>query len=260
MKGRECNVYFVPFKLNENASMLGTLNHSQIECAHFAIQQEITALQKRVENSFPGEDFQLILLDSLKDFRDKKKFTLIILAKDLKELDMSLLYEKLLTTLNSPLLFIPEETKFSIPGRILLTVESNVDIKQLNLSPLKNLYGNLGFYLEIHKFYSAPCDPEKEKRDMARLKELFDIYHPVVKIIDQKRTALLDSQDLGQKYDLQIVPLKKESLEKKMYNMNFSCSLLNQKVPLLIIPETEKDYQLEFKRSRQSRKRTLYHS
>lgn len=260
MRGRECNFYFVPVSFNQSLFNSRPFNNSKFECIQFALNREVIALQKKIKNSFPEEHYKFFLLDSLKSFQKKVgQIMLTILTNELKNMNMSMLYKQLLSKVKTPWLFVSKKTKFTIPKKVLLKIEPDVEINQAILTPLKTLYGNQSFFLEIQKINSDSDNLEDTRRDELKLKELFDIYHPVIKLVNRENGAISKALYNRQKYDLEILPQNEESLKLKMSESDFFKSLSSLEVPILIIPETEKNYQINLRRSQKNKKPTLFH-
>lgn len=257
MRGRETNIFFLPVPLKQTCTDLHAFNDSEWDCAHFALRQEVSALQKKIENSFPEENWNLRLQNSVEGFREKgKKIDLIIFSTEIKTGSLLLLYQQLLYNIRAPWLFIPTGIKFTIPRKILLKIEPGEDVKETTLVPLKNFYGNHSFFVEIKKMYSGPVSLERERRDEVKLRNLFDIYHPSIRLINDKNLPVFNDRE-GQNFDLELLPQNMRSLRRKISNSDFTSGLSGLEIPLLIIPESENEYKLNFRSTRRNKKRTL---
>jgi len=252
MRGRKTHFYFETFSMKQRLASGPSYNESQLNCLEFVIKQELDAIQKKIRSFFPAEDYNLHLLNSPEDLEKRKAhFSLAILdAKDRSLKNLQALV-KLYAELKMPFLALPDITKPRLPKKLLLIAEPGIPVSSTTLAPVRKIFGNFSFSLEIHKLYLGDVNAQQAKIDSFRLKELLHIYHPIVKVFSQQEYYNSDIKD-EQKVDLQLLPQNVPGLKRKTDSLDFLSFISNPKIPFLIIPKPENEYVTPLKRIRKT--------
>lgn len=254
MKGRKTNFYFETISAKQRLFERPDYDESQLNCLQFAIKQELNHLQKKIRNFFPAEDYKLHILNSPEDLRRiKAQFSLAILEAGNKALNNLAALAKLYAGLKMPFLALPDIAQPRLPKNLLLIAEPGVRVSTATLAPVKKIFGNFSFSLEIHKIYPGKVNAQQAKIDSFRLKELLNIYHPAVKAFSEQEYRFSSLQD-AQNFDLRLLPQDEHSLQRKMNNPAFANFLSSTKVPVLISPKPENEVVPAFKRTRNTTK------
>lgn len=254
MSGRKACFYLETLSLKQKSQDRQLYNQNQINSVENIVKREIKSLQKKINAFFPNENYVLRVLSSPEDLEENiNQFSLTILNTKFKTFNDFFSIHGRLKILKIPFLVIPDEIYFTIPKKLLLIIEPGVKIKPSTLTPLKRIYGNHNFSLEIHKIYSGDMNVIQTTADKSKLQELFNIYHPVVRVFSGREYKSY-YEDKGQEnFDLQVLPHDPQVMARKMSNMGFSGFLSNLKTPTLIIPEIGNALVPEFERSRKRR-------
>lgn len=261
MSGRICTFYFYFLPSLKQSPGSGKADPSEkLNCINFTIHQEVNNLRKKVDQFFPGEKFSFRVLEELAGIKEIKDRVSAVVLSDLQDKYTAFnLLSKLILITTAPLLFIPEGTRFSVPRKVLLQMNSQVEIRNNLLAPLKMLYGNHCFSLEIHKHYSTSSKIENRLSDDKILKELFGIYHPVIKTIPERENRIAEYHPDLQKFDLRLIPIAIENLKNERTS-NMFANLQDHEVPVLIFPGTEKKESGNFERFRKNKNKTSLQS
>ncbi|WP_423819416.1 hypothetical protein V5739_01715 [Salinimicrobium sp. TIG7-5_MAKvit] len=254
MRGRKTHFYFETFSIKQRLACGPSYNESQLNCLEFVIKHELDAIQKKIRSFFPAEDYELHILKSPEDlYKRKEKFSWAILNTRNRALSHLTALTKLYTGLKMPFLALPDIAKPRLPKKLLLIAEPGVQVSLASLAPVKKIFGNFSFSLEIHKIYPGKVNAQQAKIDSFRLKEVLNIYHPAVKVFSQQEYHFSNLQD-AQNFDLRLLPQDEHSLQMKMNNPAFVNFLSNPKAPTLISPKPEIDFVPAFKRNRNTTK------
>ncbi|WP_029038745.1 hypothetical protein [Salinimicrobium xinjiangense] len=258
MKGRDCNFYLkgIGSCLNSADSSLSP-NPEKEECIIFATKHEAKDLEKKVKKFFPEEKFHFYALNSYADVSlVEKQLSLIIVSNNVNNFDTVGL-NKSLPKLDAPLLLIPPKGLFIPPKKVLLLLAPNIEANPAILNPLKRFYGNHNFSLEIHKISAGDLKDEISKRMADKLFGIFDSYRPVVKFFSFNEYQRNKEAERQQKFDVELLPVSNYNMERKLSDDSYLKSLSGLEVPLLIIPGFEKNYPVNYNRSRKNRKTTF---
>lgn len=252
MRGRKTHFYFETFSMKQRLACGPSYNKSHLYCLEFVIKQELDAIQKKIRSFFPAEDYNLHILNTPEDVEKRKgHFSMAILdSRDRSIMNLRALV-KLYAELKMPFLALPNNTKPRLPKKLLLIAEPGITVSSTTLAPVRNIFGNFSFSLEIHKLYSREVNAQQAKTDSFRLKELLHIYHPTVKVFSQREYYNSEKKD-DQKVDLRLLPQNVPGLKRKIDSLDFLSFISNPKIPFLIFPKSENDYVTPLKRIRKT--------
>ncbi|MCC8358990.1 adenine nucleotide alpha hydrolase family protein [Salinimicrobium sediminilitoris] len=257
MREEECTFFML--NLPEAAAYSSTKFEDKewINCIQNEAVQRLQKLQREITKVYPSKKIKIQLLFPGKVLEEQvDPDSLIIGSTAVLKKTLQLPYD-FFRNLKSPLLFIPKEQKFSLPKKILITLEPHVEIRQATLTPFKKLFGNHDLNVEIIKMYSGKIDHSLVARDEYELNQLFEVYHPKVgTLITGHVASYLGRTMQKDNYDLHIVPLSQSIFPAGPTTSQITNAIADSKIPVMILQGTPQEQQIPLRSPGRTRNKT----
>ena len=259
MQGKECNFVILPLPVMSSLEK-AHLEEGKYESIRNEFYQRLQKLQKNILQFFPDENYS-IKVYSEAELEEVKHVSLVITTNNILQGSHSQTILKLIKSTGSPLLFIPADRRFSVPKKLFFSLENNLEVRQTTLKPVKEIFGNCSFDLEILKIYSEAANPALEARDEFELSNLFDAYHPKIKKIHSRQTEGVLKMTLeNDKVDLNVIPLSPIGYQRVLKSPQVKTGIRNTSIPLIIIHSAEKEKTSAYKSYRTPRTKSVIES
>lgn len=234
-------------------------NKERMDCIHYEAHQKLQKFRKGVVQIFPDKKVQIQFLSSVNILKQQlDPVSLITASTGLLGKYQGQLLNRLFRATGSPLIFQPENKKFCLPKRILITLEPHVEIREVTLTPFKNLFGNHDLIVEIQRLYRGELSPGHIEKDEIELKHKFEICHPKIVNLQTKQIGDQLRRMMRQEhFDLHIMPISQTTLIDRMVSSQLKKGIVNSKIPVMILQGTQKEQSIFTRHGRKKIKTSI---
>lgn len=214
---------------------------------------KLDKLITKMQKNCAGEKFEYnaltdynVFTDSINKFLEVENIDLIVMGtngvSDAHEKIFGSHTLRVIRKVDSPLLIIPENSRFHSLRRLLLSLDYSIDFEQASLQPLLKLVGNHCFSLHILKLSEPDANAAAEAQEEEELKHHFEIYNPSYHKVSgvpagEAINTFVQSMDI----DMNVLPVKKEVFLERIFGSKLADILYSTTVPLFILHSKEEE-------------------